>query len=107
MSDVTLTEIENLTHFNEFIDKETLTVVDFYTTWCGPCHAFAPTFQALANEYTDANFIKVDIEKAEDVGEKYEITSIPTIMLFRKGEMIEKVKNRGMLGEEIKAQLAA
>ncbi|EPS36431.1 hypothetical protein H072_10002 [Dactylellina haptotyla CBS 200.50] len=103
--DVKLAEIENLTGFNKIIDKEALTVVDFYTPWCGPCRTFAPRFQQLANDFKDVAFIKVDINKAEDVSDLYGITSIPTIMLFRNGKKIMEVENLRDLSTEIQVNL--
>ncbi|KAF3916828.1 Thioredoxin-1 [Dactylellina cionopaga] len=101
------TEINNLDEFNAIIGKDNLTVVDFYTTWCPPCKAFAPRFHQLANEFPGANFVKVNIEHAVDVGQKYEIAAIPTIMLFRKGEEPTEVEDLSSLSSEIQTVLAA
>ncbi|KAK6516133.1 Cytoplasmic thioredoxin isoenzyme 2 [Arthrobotrys conoides] len=88
-SEVHPTEVANLSEFNEIINQDKYTAVDFYTTWCPPCKAFAPVFTKYAGEFLDVNFVKVDIEKASDVGKEYEITSIPTVMVFKNGQIVE------------------
>ncbi|KAF3213085.1 Cytoplasmic thioredoxin isoenzyme 2 [Orbilia oligospora] len=82
-------EVANISEFNELINQDKITAVDFYTTWCPPCKAFAPVFHKYAGEFLDVNFVKVDVERAVDVGKEYEITSVPTIKLFRGGEVID------------------
>ncbi|KAK6362636.1 hypothetical protein TWF730_000091 [Orbilia blumenaviensis] len=89
MTDHAYIDVENLTQFNEIINQEKYTAVDFYTTWCPPCKAFAPVFAKYAEELRDVNFVKVDIEAAVDVGKEYEITAVPTIMIFRNGKVVE------------------
>ncbi|EGX45370.1 hypothetical protein AOL_s00170g77 [Orbilia oligospora ATCC 24927] len=83
------TEVANISEFNEIINQDKITAVDFYTTWCPPCKAFAPVFHKYAGEFLDVNFVKVDVERAVDVGKEYEITSVPTIKLFRGGKVID------------------
>ncbi|KAK6535847.1 Cytoplasmic thioredoxin isoenzyme 2 [Arthrobotrys megalospora] len=102
-------EVENLEQFNEIINQDKLTAVDFYTTWCPPCKAFAPVFAKYATEFTDVNFVKVDIERAVDVGKEYEITAVPTIMVFRNGKVVEGHEdlNPPELKPKLQALLAA
>src|SRR5437773_9864083 len=63
-------------------------LVDFYADWCGPCHAIAPTIEALSNEFEGkVKFVKVDVDANQEVGARYESMSIPTIMLFENGRV--------------------
>lgn len=73
--------------FNKLIEKEA--VVDFYATWCGPCKMFGPIFEEVANDKS-INFIKLDVDKHSDIAREYGVMSIPTIILFKKGEEVKR-----------------
>ncbi len=63
-------------------------LVDFYADWCGPCHAIAPTIEALSSEFEGKiKFVKVNVDANQEVASRYEIMSIPTIMLFENGKV--------------------
>ena len=67
-------------------------LVDFYADWCGPCHAIAPTIEALSNEFEGkVKFVKVDVDANQEVASRYEIMSIPTIMLFENGKVEDSI----------------
>jgi thioredoxin 1 len=67
-------------------------LVDFYADWCGPCHAIAPTIEALSNEFAGrVKFVKVDVDSNQEVSSSYEIMSIPTIMLFENGKVEDSI----------------
>ena len=69
-----------------------LVLVDFYADWCGPCHAIAPTIEALSSEYEGrVKFVKVDVDAYQEVTSRYEIMSIPTIMLFENGRVEDSI----------------
>ena len=66
-------------------------VADFWATWCGPCKAMGPSIDELATEYEGKALIgKVDVEENNDLAEKYAIRSVPTIIFFKDGEMVDK-----------------
>src|SRR5437899_11143138 len=68
-------------------------LVDFYADWCGPCHAIAPTIEALSNEFAGkVKFVKVDVDANQEVASRYEIMSIPTIMLFENGSVEDSIE---------------
>lgn len=73
--------------FRTLIEKEA--VVDFYATWCGPCEMFGPVFEEVANE-SDINFIKVDVDKHEEITREYAVMSIPTVILFKNGKEVKR-----------------
>jgi thioredoxin 1 len=72
--------------FNETI-KEGLVLVDFYADWCGPCKMLAPVLEQFSNDNNDVKVIKVNVDEASDLAEKYRIMSIPTLLLFKNGEL--------------------
>lgn len=73
---------------NNFDDeiKEGLWLVDFFTTWCGPCQMMNPILENL-----DVNVLKVDVDKFGDLSNKYGIMSVPTLIFFKDGKKIEQL----------------
>lgn len=75
--------------FSEIINSEQLTLVDFFATWCGPCKKMHPILEQLKGELGDSiRIIKLDVDKNENLSMIYHIQSVPTLMLFRKGEVV-------------------
>lgn len=75
--------------FNEMINGEQLTLVDFFATWCGPCKMMQPILEQLKEKMgDDIRILKVDVDKNEALSMQYRIQSVPTLMLFKKGEML-------------------
>lgn len=75
--------------FKEIIDGEGLTLVDFFATWCGPCKTMHPVLEQLKSELGDKiRIIKLDVDKNEALSMQYRIQSVPTLMLFRGGEIL-------------------
>jgi len=73
---------------DEVIKSEIPTVVDFWASWCAPCKALVPTLEAVAKAYTDkVKVVKVDIERHQKVTQKFGISSIPTLLFFKDGEV--------------------
>lgn len=74
-------------NFDEIIKGGKPTLVDFFATWCGPCKMQAPILEQVKAKVGDAaNIIKVDIDKAGDIATRYRVQSVPTLILFVKGE---------------------
>ena len=65
-------------------------LVDFYADWCGPCKMLAPLIEELAGELTDVKVGKVNVDEQQQLARQYRIMSIPTLMLFKNGEMVRR-----------------
>ena len=65
--------------------------VDFWATWCGPCKMVSPIVEELAKEYEGkVNFVKVDVDQNDELASQYNIMSIPTLAIFRNGEIVSQ-----------------
>ena len=75
--------------FNEIINGDKPVLVDFYATWCGPCKAMSPVIEALGKELNgEARILKIDIDKNRSVATKFNIQSVPTFVIFKKGQVV-------------------
>lgn len=86
------------THFTdanfeaEVLKDNGVVMVDFFAPWCGPCKMMAPTIEKLANEYAGKVKIgAINVDENSEVSMKYQIQSIPTLIFFKKGEMVDKL----------------
>lgn len=76
-------------NFSALINTNKPIVVDFWASWCGPCKSFAPTFFEVAQQNEEILFVKVDTETHQQLGAQYKIRSIPTLMVFKNGSVID------------------
>lgn len=77
---------------NEVLKGNGVVVVDFFATWCGPCKMLAPVFQEVANEFEGkADFYKIDIDASLDIARQFSVSTVPTVIIFRNGEPIERL----------------
>jgi thioredoxin 1 len=91
----------NSSNFESTVEKG-VSVVDFWAPWCGPCRMVAPVIEELAGDYEGkANICKVNTDEEQDLTVKYGIRSIPTILFFKDGKVVDQ-----MVGAAAKATLA-
>ncbi|MBP5427200.1 MAG: thioredoxin [Clostridiales bacterium] len=89
---MSIRHITNANFEQEVMKSDKLVVVDFWATWCGPCRAIGPVVDELAQEYNGEVVIgKINVDEEGELSRKYKVMSIPTIMLFKNGEVIDKV----------------
>lgn len=87
-----MTEVNDQT-FEAEVRQSTLPVlVDFHATWCGPCKMLAPLIEQLATEYAGrVKFVKVDVDQAPGTAAAHQITGVPTLMFYQKGQVADQV----------------
>lgn len=77
-----------MSKFTELINSESPTLVDFFAEWCGPCKTMGPILQDVVSKINGkAKIIKIDIDKNPSVASKYKVQSVPTLIVFQKGEI--------------------
>ena len=85
---IEIIEIKNTKEFEkEVLNEEEIVIVDFYATWCKPCKIMTTIIEEIASEHTEIKFVKVDIDRNEELAIKYNVMSIPTIMIMKNGEV--------------------
>lgn len=78
-------------NFNEeVLDSKVPVLVDFWAAWCGPCQMIGPVIEEIAGEVTDTKICKVDVDAEPELARKYKVLSIPTLMVFKDGELIRR-----------------
>jgi thioredoxin 1 len=91
------------------LDKDGVAVIDFWAEWCGPCRMISPIIEELSREYDGKALVgKVNVDDNPEVAMKYRITSIPTILILKDGEVVDKqvgLTTKHALAKKIDAQL--
>jgi len=94
-------------NFEELVLRsEKPVLVDFWAEWCGPCKMMAPTLDRVAAEREDLVIAKINVDDLGDIAAKYGVRGIPTLMLFKKGE-VDRTKVGALSGEQLKKFLDA
>ena len=75
----------------EVIESDTPVLVDFWAPWCGPCRVVAPVLEEIAAERDDVRIVKLNVDENQQTAAQYEVLSIPTMILFRDGQVATKV----------------
>lgn len=76
---------------NEVLKENGVVVVDFWATWCGPCKMIAPIIEDLSAQLGDVKFVKLDVDKNPSIANDFKITTIPTLKMFKNGEVVDTV----------------
>jgi len=77
-------------------------LVDFWAEWCGPCRMVGPVLEEMAAEYPDVTFVKLNVDEAPEIAQRYGVMNIPTILAFEQGEVKQRI-----VGAMPKAKLVA
>ncbi|MFK7785157.1 MAG: thioredoxin [Crocinitomicaceae bacterium] len=92
--------------FKEIIQSGTPTLLDFHATWCAPCKTLAPILEDVKNELKGGvRILKIDVDKNQELAAKYKIRGVPTMILFKQGEIVWResgVMDRNILISKIK-----
>ncbi len=92
MTTQTILHLGNEDFAQEVLESDRPVLVDFWADWCQPCHMLAPTIDQLAESYGDRiKVAKVDIDVAKELATKYDVRSIPTVILFKDGEVAGRI----------------
>ena len=86
----------------DVLDNKKVVLVDFYADWCGPCKMIGPVLEAIALENQDFDIVKVNVDENEELSYKYQIQSIPTMIIFKEGNQVDK-----MIGLTTQANIVA
>ncbi|MGL5715344.1 MAG: thioredoxin [Paraclostridium sp.] len=87
-----MAKIVNTSNFRGSVEESNkVVVVDFFATWCGPCKMLTPVFESLSTELPEADFVKVDIDNSLELAQRFGITTVPTMMIFKNGKVVDKL----------------
>ena len=85
-----LWHITKVSEFDELVSLHTLVLIDFYTTWCGPCRVLAPVFTEVAEAHSDyLAAAKIDVDKASELATRFRIRGVPTLALIHNGSLVD------------------
>jgi thioredoxin 1 len=74
----------------QLLTQDKVVLVDYFAKWCGPCKTLMPRLTALESEYPNAKFVSVDVDENTDHSMKMGIRSVPTVMIYKNGELIDR-----------------
>jgi thioredoxin 1 len=105
-----ITEVTDGNFQAEVIESDTPVLVDFWAPWCGPCRVIAPTLEEIVEERDDLKIVKLNVDDNQQTAARYDVLSIPTLILFRNGEVAHQIIGalpKKRLEQEIEPALAA
>ena len=86
-----MAKIATNTSFDELLQSEKLVIVDFWATWCGPCRMLSPLLDEVEAEMADKiEVVKVNVADADEIAMRFRIMSIPTLLFFKNGAMVDR-----------------
>ena len=104
-----MAQIATNTSFDSLLESEKLVIVDFWATWCGPCRMLSPLLDEVEEEMADkVTVVKVNVDDADEIAYRYRIMSIPTLLFFKGGQVVDRTVGampKNALVERINANL--
>ena len=104
-----MAHIATNTSFDGLLESEKLVIVDFWATWCGPCRMLSPILDEVEEEMADRiTVVKVNVDDADEIAMRYRIMSIPTLIFFKGGQMVDRTVGampKNILIDKINANL--
>ena len=95
-------DVTDATFESEVLESETAVLVDFWAPWCGPCRMVSPILEQIHEERDDLRVVKLNVDENQNTTVRYEVLSIPTMILFKDGEVAKK-----LVGAQPKARIEA
>lgn len=93
-----LIEVNKNNFDKEVLESERLVLADFNASWCGPCKMLKPILEEISNDNDDIKVVSINIDEEDELAEKYEVSSIPCLVLFDKGKEI--TRNIGLISKD-------
>lgn len=93
---------------SQVLENNGVVLVDFYADWCGPCKMVAPVLEQLSEEIKEAEFVKINVDDAGEIANQYGVMSIPTLLVFKGGEVKETLvgfKPKEEIESKVKAHI--
>jgi thioredoxin 1 len=100
-----ITDVTDTNFQAEVLESDTPVLVDFWAPWCGPCRIIAPSLEELNEEIDNFRVVKLNVDENQATAAKYEVMSIPTLIVFKNGEPAKKIIG-AMPKKRLEAELA-